>query len=123
MNDEQRQLFALAQHLPARLTTEQVACLLNCHNYDIPVLTTARLLKPLGNPLPSARKYFAASEIIQLMRDSTWLNRVTATLQKYWMGRNGKRRHARRDASREEREPDFHADNGSNRRQRSAGNS
>ena len=123
MNDEQRQLFALAQHLPARLTTEQVACLLNCQNYDIPVLIAARLLKPLGNPLPSARKYFAAAEIIRLMRDSTWLNRVTATLQKYWMGRNGKRRHARGDASQEEREPDFLADNGSNRRQRGAGNS
>ena len=123
MNDEQRQLFALAQHLPARLTTEQVACLLNCQDYDIRVLMDARLLKPLGNPLTSARKYFAAAEITKLMRDSTWLNRVTAALQKYWMGRNGKRRHGRRAASQEEREPDFLADNGSNRPQRGAGNS
>lgn len=102
VNDEQRQLFSLARQLPARLTSEQVAWLLNCQPYDIPVLITHRHLKPLGNPLPSARKYFAATEIMELMQDRAWLNRVTTTLQNYWQGRNGRRR-VRNDES----SPDF----------------
>jgi hypothetical protein len=89
MNDEHRQLLSLVGQPPARLTVEQTSCLLNCQPWDIPVLISARLLKPLGNPLPNSRKYFAAVEIIDLMRDRSWLSRVTSTLQQYWLRRNG----------------------------------
>ena len=88
MNDEQRQLCALVGLLPARLTAEQTALLLACQPYDIPVLIAARLLKPLGDPLPSSRKYFAGIEIAELMRDRPWLGRMTSTLQRYWLRRN-----------------------------------
>ena len=33
-----------------RLTSEQVAWVLNCQPHDVPVLVMGRLLKPLGNP-------------------------------------------------------------------------
>ena len=104
MNDEQRQLFSLVRQPPARFTAEQVAWLLNCQAYDIPILIAARLLKPLGNPQPSSRKYFAAAEITGLMQDRPWLNRVTVTLQDYWQGRNDRRNHPRsEDADEAER--------------------
>ena len=105
MNDEQRQLFSLVRQPPARFTAEQVAWLLNCQAYDIPVLLAARLLKPLGNPQPSSRKYFAAAEITGLMQDRSWLNRVTVTLQDYWQGRNDRRNHSRSGAAEDELSP------------------
>jgi len=91
MNDEQKQFFSLVGQPPARLTVEQLACLLNCQPYDVPILVSARLLKPLGNPMPSSRKYFATVEILELMRDRAWLARVTTALQQYWLRRNGRK--------------------------------
>ncbi len=105
MNDEQHRLFSLVRQPPARLTVPEVAALIACQPYDVSVLIAARLLKPLGNPLPSSRKYFAAVEIIELMRDRTWLSRVTVTLQKYWEQRNDRRNHARSGDAEEELSP------------------
>ncbi len=50
MSDDQHRFLALLGQLPARLTAEQVAWVLNCQAGDIPILVMARLLKPLGNP-------------------------------------------------------------------------
>ncbi len=50
MREEQNQFLRLLGQIPARLTAEQAAWVLNCQPYDIPVLVAARLLKPLGNP-------------------------------------------------------------------------
>lgn len=49
MSDAQYQFLSLLQ-LPARLTVEQTAWMLNCQPHDVPVLVAARLIKPLGNP-------------------------------------------------------------------------
>ncbi len=53
--DQQRFLNILGQ-LPARLTAEQTAWVLNCQAHDVPVLVAARLLKPLGTPQPNSVK-------------------------------------------------------------------
>ena len=45
--------------LPARLTAEQVAWVVNCQPHDVPMLVAVRLLKPLGNPPPNSVKFFA----------------------------------------------------------------
>lgn len=49
MKEEQNQLLRLLSKVPARLTAEQTAWVLNCQPHDILVLVTSRLLKPLGN--------------------------------------------------------------------------
>jgi alpha-L-fucosidase 2 len=49
--------------LPARLTVEQAAWVLNCQPHDVPVLVAERLLKPLGNPPVNGIKFFATSEV------------------------------------------------------------
>ena len=88
MSEDQYQFLRLINQLPARLTAEQAARLLNCQPYDVPILVTARLLKPLGNPPPNSVKYFAASELLEQVKDRTWLGKVTNTLNHHWQKRN-----------------------------------
>ena len=47
------------RRLPARLNAEQTAALLGLSSHDIPVLVSAKLLRPLGKPVPNAAKWFA----------------------------------------------------------------
>jgi len=75
-------------YIPARLTAEQTAWVLNCQPYDIPVLVAARLLKPLGNPQPNSVKYFASVEVLEFAKDHSWLARMTNALNLHWKGKN-----------------------------------
>ncbi len=88
MSDEQNQFMGLLGRLPARLTAEQVAWVLNCRAHDIPVLVAARLLKPLGNPPPNSVKYFAGQEVLELAGDRSWLAKMTNTLNQHWQRKN-----------------------------------
>ena len=88
MKEEQHRFLSLLGHLPARLTAEQVACVLNCQPYDVPTLVAARLLKPLGNPQPNSVKYFATVEVMEFAKDRTWLAKVTNALSQYWKRKN-----------------------------------
>jgi hypothetical protein len=61
---------------------------LNCQPHDVPILVAARLLKPPGNPPPNSVKFFAASELLELIEDPTWLAKVTNALNQHWQRRN-----------------------------------
>jgi len=74
--------------VPARLTAEQAAWVLNCQPHDVPILVSARLLKPLGNPPPNSVKFYAASELLELVKDRAWLAKVTNALNQHWRKRN-----------------------------------
>ena len=74
--------------MPARLTAEQAAWVLNCQAHDVPVLVVARLLKPLGNPQPNSVKYFATVEILELTKDRTWLAKITNAVSQHWKLKN-----------------------------------
>ena len=76
------------RQLPARLTAEQTAWVINCQPADVPILVAARLLKPLGNPPPSSVKYFAASELLEQVEKRKWLAKVTNALNQHWQKRN-----------------------------------
>jgi hypothetical protein len=88
MREEQHQFLRLLNQLPARLTAEQAAWVLNCQPHDVPVLVAARLLKPLGNPSPYNVKFFAASELLEQVKDRTWLAKVTNALNQHLQKRN-----------------------------------
>jgi hypothetical protein len=45
MRDDQHRFLSVLGQLPARLTAEQIAWVLNCQQHDVPVLVEARLLK------------------------------------------------------------------------------
>ena len=92
MREDQHQFLSLMGHLPARLTAEQTAWVLNCQPHDVPVLVTARLLKPLGNPPQNGVKFFATKEVLELSKDEKWLGRVTATIYGHWHKRNTRRK-------------------------------
>jgi hypothetical protein len=92
MRDDQRQFPTLLGQLPARLTAEQPAWVLNCQPHDVPILVTARLLKPLGNPSPYNVKYFAALELLEQVQDRVWLAKVTNALNQHWQKRNAAKR-------------------------------
>jgi hypothetical protein len=55
--------------LSGRLNAEQAAFLLGFQSHDIPVLARAKLLEPLGKPVPNAPKYFAAVVLDELRSD------------------------------------------------------
>lgn len=92
MKDEQHRLLALRGELPARLTAEQTAWVLNCQPHDVPILIGARLLKPLGNPAVNGTKYFASSDIVELTKDRSWLVKMTNALNQYWQRKNARKK-------------------------------
>ena len=95
MNEEQHQFLRLMGQPPSRLRAEQVALILNCQPHDVPVLVAARLLKPLGNPLPNGVKFFAAAEVLELAKDRSWLARVTNAVNQHWQRKNAAKKSAR----------------------------
>jgi hypothetical protein len=94
MKEEQHQFLRLLGQLPARLTAEQVAWVINCQPHDIPALVAARLLKPLGNPAPNGIKFFATSELLELVKDKTWLVKVTNAVNQHWQKQNAAKKNS-----------------------------
>ena len=92
MREDQQQFMRVLGQLPARLTAEQAAWVMNCQPHDVPILVAARLLKPLGNPPPNGVKFFAASEVQELTKDRGWLAKVTNALNQHWQRRNAAKR-------------------------------
>lgn len=92
MRENQHRFLSLLGQLPARLTAEQTAWVINCQPHDIPVLVAARLLKPLGGPLQNSVKYFASVEILELAKDRSWLARVTNAVSHHWKQKNGRKK-------------------------------
>lgn len=79
-------------NVPARLHPEEAAKILGFHPCDIPILVSAKLLKPLGNPANNGSKYFAAVTIFTLSRDCEWLDKATKIISRYWKSKNEKKR-------------------------------
>ena len=88
MKDDQHRFLMLLGHLPARLTAEQAAWVLNCQVHDIPALIAARMLKPLGNPPPNGIKYFATADVLENIKDRNWLVRMSGTIYRHWHAKN-----------------------------------
>ncbi len=92
MKDDQHRFLVLLGQLPARLTAEQAAWVLNCQVHDIPALVAARLLKPLGNPPLNGGKFFATADLLEAIKDRNWLVRVSTTIYQHWHKKNAAQR-------------------------------
>jgi hypothetical protein len=88
MREDHHRFLMLLGGLPARLNVEQVAWVLNCQVHDVPVLVSAKMLRPLGNPPPNAVKFFATIELLELTKDKAWLTRATQAVTLYWRNQN-----------------------------------
>ena len=82
----------LLGQVPARVTAEQAAWVLNCQPHDVPALVAAKLLKPLANPAANSIKYFATADLLEQIKDRNWLIRVTAAISQYWQGKNARKK-------------------------------
>jgi hypothetical protein len=92
MREDQFRFLSLLGSLPARLTVEQAAWVLNCQPHDMPVLIASRLLKPLGNPAPNSIKFFATFEVLELAKDRAWLVKVTSAVNGHWHKMNARKK-------------------------------
>ena len=92
MRDDQHRFLSLLGQLPARLTAEQTAWVLNCQVHDIPILVASRLLKPLANPPQNGIKFFATKEVLELTKDEKWLTRITTAIIQHWQKQNARRK-------------------------------
>ncbi len=92
MKEEQHQFLRLVGQAPARLTAEQAAWVLGCQPHDVPILVGSRLLKPLGNPAPNGIKFFATADILELVKDRSWLAKMTNTVNQHWHRQNARKK-------------------------------
>jgi hypothetical protein len=70
--------------VPARLMAAQVAWVLNHQPHDVSVLLAAKLVKPLGNSQPNSVKFYATLELLEQIKDRTWLAKMTNALNQHW---------------------------------------
>jgi hypothetical protein len=92
MREDQQRFLSLLGNLPARLTVEQTAWVINCQTHDVPILVAARLLKPLGNPPANGIKFFGAADVMELARDRAWLTRVSNAIYQHWHRQNARKK-------------------------------
>ena len=92
MRDDQHRFLMLLGQLPARLTAEQAAWVLNCQPHDMPALVAARLLKPLGNPPANGIKFFATADLLEQIKDRNWLVRMSTAIYQHWQKKNDRKR-------------------------------
>lgn len=92
MKEDQQRFLSLVGQLPARLTAEQTGWVINCQPHDIPALVAAKLLKPLGNPAQNGTKFFCAADVLELLKDRSWLVKVTNTINQHWQRQNARKK-------------------------------
>lgn len=85
-------MHVLAEHkVPGRIDSQRTSALLGFAEHDIPVLVAARLLKPLGKPSQNGVKWYSTEYIVELSRDREWLDKATASVQRYWKDKRARR--------------------------------
>ena len=82
-----RELLNL-RRLPNMLNAAQTAALIGLAEHDIPVLVSARLLEPLGNPPANAVKHFATMPVLELAGEIAHLNKIRNAVYEYWRNKN-----------------------------------
>jgi hypothetical protein len=92
VREEQQQFLSLVGQPPARLTVEQAAWVLGCQSHDIPILVSAGLLRPVGNPPPNGVKFFCTSEVLELLKNRSRLTRMKSAINQYWHRKNTRKK-------------------------------
>lgn len=92
VKEDQHRFMSLLGQLPARLISEQTGWVLNCQPHDLPALISARLPKPPGNPAQNGSKFFCTSDILELLKDRSWLTKMTNTINQHWQRQNSRKK-------------------------------
>lgn len=80
--------FLNLRNLPGRLTVEETAWFLGFPEYQISVLASRGLLKPLGQPVANAVKYYSTAALTELKQDAQWMSRATKEIMQHHRFRN-----------------------------------
>ena len=90
----QEEVMALlnCRRLPGCIGAPEVAALMGLNASDIPVLTKAKMLIPLGSPSPNAPKHFAADDIEKATRNRAFMHKATLTLARNYREKNERRK-------------------------------
>jgi hypothetical protein len=96
--------FLNLRNLPARLTAEETGWFLGFEAHQIPVLVTAGLLKPLGQPPRNGIKYFATATLAELKQDVQWQSRASKQITQHWQKQNQRRKNGSHHETRNEPE-------------------
>lgn len=83
-----REEFLALRNWPALLSVDEVAWVLGVEPFYVPVLAAAKLLKPVGKPVPNGRKFYSRDQVLQLSEDDVWLNKIAAAMVNFNRGRN-----------------------------------
>ena len=89
--DIDRLQFLNVTHQPGRLTAQEAAWYLGFAVHDVPILTKAALLHPLGSPTLNAVKFFLRAELDHLRDDRAWMGKACDAISEYWRLQNVKR--------------------------------
>jgi hypothetical protein len=87
MNPE-REKYLNLRTKPGKVTAEEAAWHLGFLTHEIPILLSAGLLPPLGEPAENGVKFFSTSDLDKLNQDRAWLAKACKAVAKYWKDRN-----------------------------------
>ncbi len=87
MNPERKEFLNLIS-LPGRVNAAETAWRLGFEPDHIPILVSAGLLKPLGNPPAGAVKFFLAIEVEQKKADAKWMTKASEVIRLKWKEKN-----------------------------------
>jgi hypothetical protein len=81
-----------AVRLPGILEADETAARLGVPVHTIPILITARHIKPLGKPSGKSSKKFSSAYVDDLARDQKWLDKAIRLIDAYWANQNQKKK-------------------------------
>ena len=90
-NDSPFNLQSLAEY-PATMTKEMVAKAMGVAAHNIPPLSRAGLLKPLGRPGRYCVKHYSRDLLARNLADATWLEKAMAAYHRHWRIKNERKR-------------------------------
>jgi hypothetical protein len=76
----------------ATMTKEEVAEALGVATHNIPPLSRAGLIKPLGHPQKYCVKRYSRDLLAQQLADVNWLDKVVAAIHRHWRIKNAHKR-------------------------------
>ena len=92
MNTDSPLKLQSLERFPVMMTKEKVAEALGVAQHNIPPLTRAGLLKPLGHPGRYCVKHYSRNMLAEKMADNIWLDKVVAAIHRHWRNKNARKR-------------------------------
>jgi len=92
MNPDSTLKLQSLEKFPVMMTKEKVAEALGVAHHNIPPLTRAGLLKPLGRPGRYCVKHYSRDMLAEKMTDTEWLDKVVAAIHRHWRNKNARKR-------------------------------